>query len=352
MNFRKEFAALVVVAISLAGPGVVLGQVETKGSKKPLAFVDLRSLAPDVARRQALEWLESNGKADEVTRKEFESRGLHLWGQTERSVLDRVVGTFVLGDSQAASLLAGAVEVDSPAPTVVPAFLTDSRGPAFYRANLALGYARELVKRRVFEEALEILRTIKPGEVVDPAAYFFNRAVAEHGLGLREDARRSILGLKDVVDAPERYTWRAAVMELEMRSWQEQDLGWVARKMDNIERRLELARGGPQTQKIQKEVIDRLDEIIKELEKTPPPGPPGSPSGPPGPQPQPESYGGKDPGPGAIDPIRLAGWAKTWGKLPDKEQIRAMQDLARNLPVRYREVIENYFRKCARETGR
>ena len=29
---------------------------------------------------------------------------------------------------------------------------------------------------------------------------------------------------------------------------------------------LELARGGPQTQKMQKEVVARLDEIIKQLE--------------------------------------------------------------------------------------
>jgi hypothetical protein len=56
-------------------------------------------------------------------------------------------------------------------------------------------------------------------------------------------------------------------MVLDMRSWRDdKDLGWVARKMDNIERRLELARGGPQTQKIQKEVVARLDEIIKQME--------------------------------------------------------------------------------------
>jgi hypothetical protein len=36
--------------------------------------------------------------------------------------------------------------------------------------------------------------------------------------------------------------------------------------MDNIERRLELARGGPETQRQQKEVVLRLDELIKELE--------------------------------------------------------------------------------------
>ena len=49
--------------------------------------------------------------------------------------------------------------------------------------------------------------------------------------------------------------------------WKEKkDLGAIARKMRVIEDRLVVAKGGPQTQKLQKEVIDRLDEIIKELE--------------------------------------------------------------------------------------
>ena len=55
-------------------------------------------------------------------------------------------------------------------------------------------------------------------------------------------------------------------MLLDMQTWKDKDLGAVARKMDNVERRLELARGGPQTQKLQKEVVARLDELIKELE--------------------------------------------------------------------------------------
>jgi hypothetical protein len=36
--------------------------------------------------------------------------------------------------------------------------------------------------------------------------------------------------------------------------------------MDNIERRLDIARGGPETQRQQKEVLNRLDELIKKLE--------------------------------------------------------------------------------------
>ena len=41
----------------------------------------------------------------------------------------------------------------------------------------------------------------------------------------------------------------AALMHFDMLTWQEKDLGWIARKMDNIQRRLDLKRGGKQTQK-------------------------------------------------------------------------------------------------------
>ena len=43
--------------------------------------------------------------------------------------------------------------------------------------------------------------------------------------------------------------------------------------------------------------------------------------------------------------------ADVWGKLPPKERIKAMQDLQRDLPPRYREVIENYFKKLAQSDG-
>jgi hypothetical protein len=126
--------------------------------------------------------------------------------------------------------------------------------------------------------------------------------------------------------------------------------------MDNIERRLELARGGPQTQKIQKEVVARLDEIIKELENLsksecnsggcpngslPGAGTPNAP--------MPDSRIGGPSGPGNVDQKKLETIARAWGKLPEKERARAMQELTRDMPPRYREVIESYFRKLAQQ---
>jgi hypothetical protein len=231
-------------------------------AKNPASLGTLRAPSLETARSQALDWLKGVGKADAV-KKDFDE----LWSQTDRSVLDRVAGTLILGDSDAAKLLAEANDPATPAPTTVPEAIKNAKKSAFYRGNLALAYAKALSNRRIHEEALDALRVVKPEQVVDPAAYFFIRAVAEHSLLLKNDAFRSIVGVvEDVADAPDRYKIVSLLMLYDMQSWREKDLGWVARKMDNVERRLELARGGPQTQKMQKEIVKRLDEIIKELE--------------------------------------------------------------------------------------
>src|SRR5262249_50802203 len=148
-------------------------------------------------------------------------------------------------------------------------------------------------------------------------------------------------------------------MLLDMQTWKEKDLAAVARKMQNIERRLGLARGGPQTQKLQREVIHRLDELIKELERPPgPPGPPGD--GPPGPPKQGDTPGanpssplpdsrlpGAPDGTGRVDPLRMQKLLEQWGTLPPRERAQALQELTRGMSARHREAIENYFRNIA-----
>ena len=52
-------------------------------------------------------------------------------------------------------------------------------------------------------------------------------------------------------------------------------------------------------------------------------------------------------GQGKIDQKKLRGLAEQWGKLPEKERAKAMAELTRDMPPRYREVIENYFKKLA-----
>jgi len=226
------------------------------------AFSTLRSADMKDAQAQAEAWLKSVGKSDSATQKAFAD----IWGGPG-AVLTKVTETIRLGDPAAKKLLDEASDPKSAAPTDVPSLVKDRKLPAFYRANLALSYAKALSGRRIYEEALETLETIKPEQVVDPGAYLFHRAVAEYSLMKRDAASISIIRLlEDVSDSPARYMSLLTLMIRDMYGWQDKDLGSIARKMDNVERRLDLARGGPKTQKIQKDIIARLDELIKEKE--------------------------------------------------------------------------------------
>src|SRR5207245_11729191 len=137
-------------------------------------------------------------------------------------LLDRVADTFALGHVEAARLLAGAHDPLAAAPKEAPALLKEATSPAFFRANLALAYAKALSNRRVYEEALEVLRTVKPEQVVDPAAYFFHKAVAEHALMRKVEAAKTITRLlEDVVDGPDRYRLTAILIRGGFHVWQD-----------------------------------------------------------------------------------------------------------------------------------
>ena len=262
MRLRHWVSALAIAGLLLGGSAATFG-AEKKPIHDPDAFGSLQTPSLEKARGQAETWLKATGKMDPVTQKAF----AEIWDQPDRAILNRVADTLVLGNAAAAKLLEDARDPSSQAPKEVPSIIKDLKLPAYFRANLALAYAKALSNRRVYEEALDALTAVKPEQVVDPASYFFHRAVAEHALIRRDDAVRSIARLlDDVTDAPDRYRLVSLLMFVDMQSWKEKDLDWIARKMDNIERRLDLARGGPQTQKIQREVVARLDEIIKELE--------------------------------------------------------------------------------------
>jgi len=257
----------VCAGLTIAVLGTSAGAAERSSLKKEdFTFNTLQSPSEVKVRMEAARWLKDAGKYD-ANRQAFDA----LWDSRDLSLLDRVSGTFVLGDPEIAKLMAEAKNPLALAPTSLPALLSDTAKPAFFRANLSLAYAKALINRKVYEEGLETLKLFKVDQVVDPASYLFFKAVAEHGLMQKNDANETIARLlDDVPSAPERYRMVAALMHFDMVSWQDRTvldkLAGIGRKMDNIQRRLDLARGGQKTQKQQKDVVARLDEIIKELE--------------------------------------------------------------------------------------
>jgi hypothetical protein len=311
-----------------------------------------------VAKSQAEAWLKKAGKFEQ---KAFDE----IWNNADASVLDRTLATLEFGNPDAKAVLELARKAAHEAPKEVPSILKDVKQDQYFRANLTLGFARGLTNGRVYEESLAALSTIKAEETVDPASYLFHRAVAEHALIKKDDAMRSIVRLiDDVSDAPDRYKMLATIMFLDMGNWKrdEKDLANIKRLMDNSERRLGQARGGKITQDIQKKIVFRLDELIKEKEAQSKSGSGQANGGNcPGGGKQPGNGGGSNPsapmqdsniatngGPGNVLEQKLKAYQENWGKMPENERARAIQELTRDLPPRYKQVIEDYFKSLNR----
>jgi len=341
--------------------GSTLPAVAAEKTKNEFTFGALRTTAPDAAKTQAETWLKAAGKFDQ---KAFDA----VWAQEDLTVLDKVADTLKLGSADAAKILAASAAADKDAPNAVPALLKDKKQDSFFRSNLALAFARNLTSARVYEEALEALDSVAPEAVVDPSAYFFHKAVAEHALIKKDKAQKTIIRLlDDVVDAPDRYKMLATIMFVDMSAWKkdEKDLGNIVKLMDNSERRLDLGRGGPITQDIQKKIVFRLDELIKEKEAQQKGGGQCNGGNCPGGGTKPGNGGGATPsapmqdsnianngGPGNVNEQKLKTYQENWGKMNDNERARAIQELTRDLPPRYKLVIEDYFKSLNKVADR
>jgi hypothetical protein len=348
MILRSFLSAAALTTITASG---FAGDTPVPTAPKAIyTFGTLRTMTPETAKAKSKTYLESVGKYDAAT---FQA----VWSVEARPVFDRVVDSLLLGNTEAQAALATARHPDLPAPTEVPGFLKDTSADPFFNANLATAYAKAVSIKRVYEEALATLKTVAPEQVSDPSQYFFYKAVAEHCLIKKDDSMLTIGRLlDDVADTPDRYKMVATLMFFDMQSWspERKDLANIGRLMDNSGRRLDLARGGKETQDIQKKIIFGLDEKIKEIENQckngncnggncPSGGQPGnggaSPSGP-----QADSFGGGGGGAGKVDEKKLRKLAEEWGKLPAAERAKAIEEISKDLPVKYKPMIEEYFK--------
>jgi len=300
---------------------------------------------------QALAWLDGV-KVDQPTRAKAEA----LWADATDElppdqVLGRLAKTFALADENARKLM----ELCSGPKTqpVLPSqpWLADEKTPPFLARNLRLFYGVWLAQESLLDESLEQIGELKPGEVVDPASLLFYQGVACHGLLQKERGLKAIRAILDAgQQSPRRYAALAQLMEADLKDLKDDSLDHIARRMRDIERRLDLGRAGPRVRKIEDGVIESLDKLIKELEEQQQQQQQASSSGgnmqPSSPAPDSRIMGGKGPGEVAKKNI---GSSAGWGDLPPKQREEAMQQIGREFPSHYRDVIEQYFRRLAAE---
>jgi hypothetical protein len=285
-------------------------------------------------------------------------QGNELWTAMEpiwatgdsRTLLDRTIDTFSQTDPVLAQYISAVRQQASTLQLNTP-ILNDAKYPAYVKNNLKLFLGRALTNRRLHEDSLAILRSLTPETLIDPASYYFYRAVCENKLRLKDDGLVSTNRLLASMQqsAPERYLVVAGLMQDEMSKWEDQDLGDVARRMEEIEARLDNAHGGAKTQEKQKEVITMLDKLIKEMEDQ---CQKCNSSG--GGQAKSQAPAGDSKimngaGPGEVENKKLIITAEVWGKMPEKEKVKALEAVNRQLPAHIREAAEGFSKKL--QTG-
>ncbi len=351
MNLRTWLASAVVAA-GTALTGFAADPTAKLPDPSLVTFGTLHTMPEADAKAKAEKWLTGLGKLD---RAKFDA----IW-TSDMPTSEKAVASIVLGKPEAAAALADARDITKDAPTGVPAVIADEADP-FVKANLAAAYARALAGKRVYEEALLAVKGVKAEEVIDPSAFLFFKAVAEHSVAGYQKARKvdAVASLTrlldDATDTPDRYKMVATLMFFDLQNWSkdEKHLSNIGKLMDSSGRRLDLARGGQTTQDIQKRILFRLDEKIKQLENEangngdgpPADGPPGSAKGLNPNKPARDSdLPNTGPAEGKVDRKTLEEYARVWGTLPDAERIKIAQKMVQDAPAKYKPYVEEYFK--------
>jgi translation initiation factor 2B subunit (eIF-2B alpha/beta/delta family) len=312
----------------------------------PAKFAEVRS--------SVTQWLASR-ELDVASQEQVEA----LWNsdpeaQSNDALLDLVVTTIALVEPKAQALVDRCAAPRDTVQLPDVAWLAEEGTAPIVRDNLRLLYGRWLVQQRLYDEALGQLQSLQPDDVVDPAALLFYQAVVHHRMLDREPGLAAIARLLENEDSlPKRYASVARLMQADLEGLKDESLDHIARRMDDIRRRLDLGRAGQKVREVEDGVIASLDKLIEEIEKQQQQaaaaaaragGQPGQQPMMPLPDSRPMEL--KAPGDVANKPV---GNKDGWGELPPHERQEALQQIGKEFPAHYRDMIEQYFRKLAND---
>ncbi|NQU21349.1 MAG: hypothetical protein HQ567_08710 [Candidatus Nealsonbacteria bacterium] len=338
-------AAAVLAAATLPANAQLSDPLAKAASWQPVPAEDVKA--------RAMAWLQQK-KADQSVRDQAEA----LWkalpeDPTGAEMLEKLMETFALADKDVAALVELCAKPRSKLLLPKHAWLTDEKTLPLISANARLYLGGWLIGQLMYDEACEQLDGLDPGDVVAPAMLLFSRSVAHYALLDREAGLESLEQLIVATEhSPRRYMAMAISMQIDLETLEDDSLRYISRQMGDIERRLDLGRGGKKVQKVEKDVIESLDKLIKKLEEQQKKGGGGAGQGnirSNSPAPDSRILGGK--GPGEVAKRNL-GNQNGWGDLPPKQREAALQQIGREFPSHYRDVIEQYFRRLASEGTR
>lgn len=366
---RRQFMSVVALTLSLLVANVCSSRADEppepvqpskpepaakSASEKSNVPPDFRLSAPNYGhfRQLTLDWLTNQEQLKKTDRERLKELWLESTEAPSANVLlANVIATFVEADPETGRLIE-ACELHSltdPIPQFT--FLFEKHPSPFYQNHVKLHLGHYLVQRSLFDAALEVLATIDPQQVVDPATLFFDLAVCHHQLLQKKDALASIkILLENPNVIPSRYAVLARLMQNDLQELKSEPVGEIAHLMKDSQRRLRLAQSDEKVRKVQTDIVERLDKLIEQIENDKNNNSQSNASG----------QQGQDPSQGADDSRvkGVAGEGKVdkknfkskggWGALPPKERARAKNLIDRQFPPHYRRQVEQYFKKLSK----
>lgn len=342
----------VLLCIALLGSGAIVAQAaEQKKPQKPAPVTSSPWETPDPAKLRAtlqklLQQSAKNAKRGEALVLEAEPMLAEL--SSGEDPLETVVNLLSITSPRIAQFVSMARQ--SPLEVLSTEWLSSEDVPEFTRSNLHHYAARSLIRDGYFDEGLALLDRVKFEESADPAGYLFFRAIAEHQLVRLEPLRVTLHRLlSHGQPLPARYETVARLMQSDVASVEPDSLGHIARRMADAQRRLDLQQADEPSQLVQREILEALDRRINKVEeqlrnqqKQQGQAPPGDFDA----SPMEESRITDLKGDGKVDPRDIGNQAG-WGDLPPKERERVLQEIGRDFPAHYRDLIEEYLRRLA-----
>ncbi|MFO0897121.1 MAG: hypothetical protein U0836_06780 [Pirellulales bacterium] len=294
-------------------------------------------------------WLDER-KADEAARQ----RCLAAFAAgPPTAALDRVVAAVAALDEPVAALRVQCQGRWRPGTPVDWTWLDEPSRPEWLRADLKLYAGRWAAQERLYDESLAQIGKLDVGAVSDPATLLFYQSVGFHRLLDQEAGAQAVERLLErESELPQRFVAVARLLRDDFHALEEESLDHISRRMDDIERRLDLGRAGPVVRKIEDGVIESLDKLIKKEEdkqkqQAAAAAAAGGGSRPSGPSnPAQDSMPMELKAPGQVNK-RNVGQGSGWGNLDPKQREEALQQIGQDFPAHYREVIEQYFRNLA-----
>ena len=269
-----------------------------------------------------------------------------LWQQPQAAgddLLDRIAGSAALTDDRVAHLIRICSGPTEPWFVDSPAWLHDQTFDPWLRDQLRVYFGRWLARRKMYDQALSVLAGLEPADVVDPASLLFYQAAAYHHQLRKAPGLRAIDQLlNDVRDCPSRFQVVAGLMKEDLKKLEDDSLDHIARRMDDIRRRLDEGNADKRTRRIEDGVIASLDKMIDEMEKQRQQQQGGGGGSGQSSSPMQDSRIAKQKGPGHTDPKDI-GHKSEWGDLPPETREQIRQQLGRDLPAHYYDLIQQYF---------